>query len=137
MTLLGIDVEAMFPSLTSEYTGWIVRKMFLESQMEIGGFNWKYACHYIKINSSLTDIKRVASFLPVTKSGRGIGMNNKGINAKVEDVDDQWIFPDIEPSKNDIREIAARVAEVGVRTIFENFTYKFAGTIYLQKGGGQ
>ena len=34
------------------------------------------------------------------------------------------------------RQIIARTAEIGVRAIFENFTYRWGGEIYKQSGGG-
>ena len=35
-----------------------------------------------------------------------------------------------------IREIHTRVAEIGVRFLFENFPYKFGGETYQQSSGG-
>ena len=48
----------------------------------------------------------------------------------------QWSFPIAEPTKQQIREIQARGAEIGVRFLFENFPYKFSGESYQQMGGG-
>ena len=47
MTLLGIDVEGMFPSLMSENTGKVVRLMVRKSGMEKRGFDWMHAVRYI------------------------------------------------------------------------------------------
>ena len=41
-----------------------------------------------------------------------------------------------EPTPQQIREIQARCAEIGVRFLFENFTYKFASQLHQQMGGG-
>ena len=101
MTLLGIDVEAMFPSLQSESTGRVVRWMILRSGLNIQGFDWMQAVRYIKINQSLTgDLASIQKYLPRTKSGRTIGMANIGVNSKKENIRDQWIFSDQIPSED-------------------------------------
>ena len=48
----------------------------------------------------------------------------------------QWCFPRREATNQQIREIQARVAEIGVCFLFENFPYKFSGENYQQMGGG-
>ena len=35
-----------------------------------------------------------------------------------------------------MREMAARVAELEMRTLFENFTYRYGGLLYKQASGG-
>ena len=41
-----------------------------------------------------------------------------------------------EISKDIEMEIIARVVEIGIRALFENFTYKFGGDLYHQEEGG-
>ena len=48
----------------------------------------------------------------------------------------QWQFPRAEPTPDQLREIQARCAEIGVRFLFENFSYKFAQESYRQTSGG-
>ena len=48
----------------------------------------------------------------------------------------QWSFPKKEPTQQQIREIQARVAEIGTRFLFENFIYKFSQDNYHQQSGG-
>ena len=48
----------------------------------------------------------------------------------------QRCFPRREATNQQIREIQARVAEIGVCFLFENFPYKFSGENYQQMGGG-
>ena len=45
----------------------------------------------------------------------------------------QWQFPRAEPTPQQIREIQARCAEIGVRFLFENLSYKFAKESYKQE----
>ena len=63
-------------------------------------------------------------------------MKNKHVNSKSEVLEDTWEFrTDVSPNENEIREIFARVVEIGTRAIFENLTYKFGGKMYKQNGG--
>ena len=95
------------------------------------------AARYIKINRHLTgDLDKLEKFLPSTKSGRVIGMANKGINSKKENITDQWVFGISTPDTAERMEMAARVTEIGIRVLFENFTYQFGGKYYLQLEGG-
>ena len=89
------------------------------------------------INSKLTsDLGCIRKFLPVTKSGKAIRMMTLGINSKVENIFDQWYFPNSNPNEMEIREIAGRLAEVSLKIIFLNFSYSFGEKVYKQKSGG-
>ena len=45
------------------------------------------------------------------------------MNSKKGKIEYQWVFPKREPTELQTREIIARVAKIGVRVLFENFTY--------------
>ena len=64
-------------------------------------------------------------------------MKSKNVN-KRKDVegDKQWCYPKAVPNEKQIRQIQARVAEIGTRCIFENFTYNFGGESYKQMRSG-
>mgnify|MGYP001485329581 CR=1 FL=1 len=67
------------------------------------------------------------------------GMSNKFVRSHKETEDDlesRWVFPNKNPSPKQIRQIAARVCEIAMRAIFENFTYRFGGETYVQGEGG-
>ena len=64
------------------------------------------------------------------------GMKSKELNAKNGDIEIQWSFPRAEPTQQQIQEIQARAAEIGVRFLFENFPYKFSGESFKQTSGG-
>lgn len=78
----------------------------------------------------------VGTLLPWTKSGCTVGMKNKNVNAKKETIEDTWVFPRNTPTEIEIREIVARVAEIAMRAIFENFNYNFGQNTYQQASGG-
>ena len=48
----------------------------------------------------------------------------------------QWAYPRRQPDEQQEREIIGRVAEIGLRIIFEHFTYRFGGEYYKQMKGG-
>ena len=64
------------------------------------------------------------------------GMKAKELISKDGNIEIQWIFPKAEPTEMKICEIHAIVAEIGLRFLFENFPYKFAGENYQQASGG-
>jgi hypothetical protein len=64
-------------------------------------------------------------------------MKSKEVNSKKSskhgDIEMQWSFPRREPTEHQIREMQARIAEIGVRFLFENFVSKFAGENFHQQ----
>jgi hypothetical protein len=137
--LLGLDVVALFPSMQSKTTGKIIHQQVLKSPIDIQGFNWKQGARYIVVNRKYTgDLKCLWNILPWRRKvgGTAPGMKSKEMNSKTGNVEMQWNFPRAEPTEKQIREIVARVAEIGVRFLSENCSYKFAGDAYQQASGG-
>ena len=54
-------------------------------------------------------------------------MKNKAIKSKREKLEDSWYFTPTFPKEHEEMEMAARVAEIGMIMIFENFSYRFGG----------
>jgi hypothetical protein len=104
------------------------------------GMNWKMIALYVWINRDLTgNLKGLRRVLPWRRKTDGTepGMKNVGVNSKKEEtIDKQWVFPDTVPTEVVMRELIARMAEIGVRAICRNFVYTFGGKLYLQKSGG-
>ena len=139
MCLLGLDVVALFPSMKSKNTGIIIRRQIQKSPLKIRGFDWRQGTRYIVMNKQYTgDLSRIWKLLPYRRKvgGTAPGMKSKELNSKKGNIESQWAFPPTEPTEEQEREIVARVAEIGVRVLFENFTYKFAGAAYQQSSGG-
>ena len=136
--LLGLDVVALFPSMSSETTGKIIRKHVLLSPIKIEGFDWRQGARYVLVNKRYTsDLACLWGILPFRRKDKGTapGMKSKDINSKKGDIEKQWIFPK-KPTDQQIREIQARCAEIATRFLFQNFCYKFQGNTYLQSKGG-
>ena len=139
MCLLGLDVVALFPSMSASMTGEIVRRRLMKSKMSFEGFDWKRGATYIVINKNLTSrIGSLWKVLPYRKKVGGTqpGMTSKGMMGNEEDLTDQWVFKSKEVSKEQKKEIVARVVEIAIRTVFENFCYDFGGRTFLQLFGG-
>ena len=140
--LLGNDVVALFPSIKSKNTGKIVRKRVIMSSIKFEGFDWRLGARYVVMNKHLTsDLHELWGVLPFRRSNKGVepGMSNKNVgNSKETEKDllDKWVFPNPNPTEHQIRQIMGRVCEIAVRTIFENFSYRFGGETFQQSEGG-
>ena len=125
-----MDVVALLPSMQSATTGRIVREHVLKSPLKIDGFDWKQGARYIMVNKNYTgNLKCLWNVLPWKRKvgGTAPGMKAKELNSKKGNVETQWSFPRRQPTDQQIREIQARVAEIGVRFLFGNFPYRFSG----------
>ena len=142
IVLVGNDVVALFPSLTSQRSGKLVRQEFQISNIKISdeAFNTKLGLRYIVMNKHLTDdLDPIENILPTRRKapGRKPGMKSREINNSEDDElgDDKWAHPPREPTNLQRRQVQARVAEIVTRIIFENFTYKFAGKLINKSQG--
>ena len=63
-------------------------------------------------------------------------MKNRAVNDKKEDILKEWCFRELTPTETEMKVLASHVAEIGTRTIFKNFSYRFGEKIYRQSSGG-
>ena len=85
MCMIGLDVEALFPSLSSKKPGEIVRKRIMMSSVQLRGFNWKLGLTYIVIKKHLTsNIGTLWKILPYRRKVGGTTpwMASKGMQGK-------------------------------------------------------
>ena len=139
--LLGADVIALFPSMTSQRTGKIVRDQATASPIQFEGLNYREMARYAAVCEHLTSgVDEVRRLLPRrSKEGAkatGITMKNKEINGKDSDTEIEWTFPACTPTEKEKQILVGIMLEIGTRVLWENFCYSFAGKIYLQKSGG-
>ena len=139
ISILGNDVKALFPNIQSVSTGKTVREEVERSPLEIEGFDYKLGLRYIAMNKKYTgNLKPIAHLLPWKKTSQGVtaGMKSKFVNSKKDLEEMQWNFPKAQPNRKEKRMIVARVAEIGTRVVFENFSYQFGEDIFVQSSGG-
>ena len=137
--LIGCDVVALFPSLTSKRTGEIVRDRIMKSGLKFEGINYKQGLRYMMLNKHLTgSLKSLKRILPWRRKNGGTNPKMTGrMGSKLDDSpEEHWIFPTVELTEVEKREVVARCVEIGMRMIFENFCYKFGGETLRQDGGG-
>ena len=130
LCLLGLDVKALFPSMSARKTGEIIRKRMMKSEMKVEGFNWKMGLVYILMNKNLTsNLGTMWRLLPFRKKtgGTAPGMSSQGMSGKSGRVEDQWSFRIKEVSREQLMEIVGRCAEIAVRIVFKNISYNFGG----------
>ena len=70
--LIGCDVVALFPSLTSKRTGEIIRERIMKSRLKFEGFDYKQGRRYIVLNRDRTgNIGKLGKTLPWRKKEGG------------------------------------------------------------------
>ena len=131
----------LFPSMTSIRTARIARDEVTKSLLEFEGMNYKEMSRYIAIMEKLTSgVEKVRRVLPMrSKEGAkptDIGIRNKEINSKYVDTEIEWTFPDVEPTNPEKKEMRGIMCEIGVRILWEKFSYRFGQEIYHQQSGG-
>ena len=139
LCLLGLDVAALFPSMSAKRTGEIIRRRMMRSRMSVDGFDWRRGVVYIQMNRHLTgNLGGLWKILPYRRKvgGTAPGMGSKGMSGKSGTIEEQWCFKVKELTRDQMMEVVARCTEIAVRTIFENFSYNFGGKVYLQQSGG-
>ena len=68
--------------------------------------------------------------------GTAPGRNNLEINSRDKMGDSYRVWPKKEPTERHRQMMIARAAEIGSRTIFENFMFSFGEKKYLKAKGG-
>ena len=54
-------------------------------------------------------------------------MGSKGTKGKQGSEQKQWIFPNKNPPEQVIKHMIGMIAEIAIRTLWENYSYKFGG----------
>ena len=135
-TVLGSDVKALYPSITSENTGKIIRRRIENSTLEFEGFCWKRGLAYIDMNKNLTtDIDELENILPTRKSGLTKELKTSAITTSW-DPELKYEYKQNSVTEQELRTIIARVTEIATRILFENHVYRFGGQIFKQQEGG-
>ena len=135
-SVLGSDVKALFPSITSENTGKIIREKVENSRVQFEGFCWKKGLAYISMNKGLTtELEELEEILPTRKSGLTKELLMSAITTSWVP-ESKFEYKTREPTEQEQKKIIGRVVEIATRTLFENKVYKFANKVYKQETGG-
>ena len=138
--LVGTDVVALFPSMTAENTGKIIREKVTNTKMKVEGFRWKKALVYIRLNRSLVKNipAEVRRYLPHRRKQQGTapGMGSIGLGPAEGSEEKQWIFPRNRVTEEMEKKIMGVVAEIAILILWRNYCYKFGGEVKIQGEGG-
>ena len=96
---------------------------------------------YIAIMEKMTSgVEKVRRVLPRRSKEEAkptdIGIRNREINSKYVDTEIEWTFPAVEPTNLEKKEMRGIMCEIGVRILWEKFSYRFGQKIYHQQSGG-
>ena len=138
---IGADVKALFPSLSAQRSGRIVREVVLESDMKFEGIDYRAAAMLVRYGMDLFEIRKLGleNIVPRRRYHRGQepGVTSKeALSGDGDRDEDKWIFPPREATEAEKRSLIAACLEIGVRTSFKNSVYQFGGQYYLQTTGG-
>ena len=140
LVIVAADCVAMFPSMEGNNTGDIIGRMYLESDLEVKEVNWKELARYVGLLSTPSEAVqyRVRHLLPSRryKHGPVPGLSSADVRSRNIDSDSQWVFPEITPSKYEVRCLIALALAIGIRTSFGLAVYTFGGEIFHQVKGG-
>ena len=128
--------------MTSTRTARIARdEVVTKSPAEFEGMNYTEMSRYIAIMEHMTSgVEAVRRVLP-RRSKEGakpsdISIRNKEINSKHTNTEIEWTFPAVTPTNIEKREMRGIMCEIGVRILWDNFTYRFGRKIYHPLSGG-
>ena len=87
----------------------------------------------------LSILSKSSNSFPWRRKVRGTapGMNNIEVNSRDKMGDSYWVWPKKVPTERHEQMMIARAAEIGTRTVFENFMFTFGGKNYVQAGVAQ
>ena len=141
LILLGSDVVGLFPAMTDINTGRAVASQVRKSPLRLKGVKYKEVARYCSGNRHLCgDLSEVENVLPwrrnFGKGGQTPGMQNPEMKGKRSGMEKVWQFPEAEPTEDQKKILLCRMAEIAVRTVWQNFTYEFGGETFLQSEGG-
>ena len=74
--------------------------------MMIEGCSWRQGARYLAMNKHLTGkMNTIWELLPWTKSGATVLKKNRALNSKKENLEENWCFSPVEPTRDQEREI--------------------------------
>ena len=136
----GSDIISLFPSITVEQAEKLCYEALLETDISFEGVNYEEMAIYIALNySSPSQIPaNLRSIIPVRTKARGQrpGITSAAaLSGKPTMSSGQWRFPRSQFTTEEKRMLLARAVAVGVKAVFRNHLYQFAGKTYRQSNG--
>ena len=144
MTIISMDVKALYPSLDVKEVAKTVADIYIQSKLEIQGIEWEEACKYLALLLTPTEIDDLGLKEVVHqrkhKRGRPPGITTAEVGQRLhqptEAKDSVLNKPHRQPTKEEERKIMAKCLELMILACMQNHTYLFNNTIRLQTKGG-
>ena len=137
----SFDVEALYPSLDVDFTVDRVCELFLSSDVDIDGIDYKELSLYLSLNKDDQQLRDIGmhQYCPRRRFNRGRRPNITGCGTTESDEDRHrpWMFPDISGIKYRTKKLMlAEALRIVLLTVLRSHTYEFAGQIKRQSRGG-
>ena len=134
----SFDVEALYPSLDVDFTVDKVCELFMTSNVNIEGVDYKEVGLYMSLNKNDDELQALGidAFCPTRRSNRGRRPNITGCGMEENDEERYrpWVFPDIEDmSYDNKKKVLTEALRVVLLLILKTHAYEFAGAIRLQR----
>ena len=134
-TIVGNDVEALFPSLTDLESARIVREAIETSEMKLDNIDIVTALKYLRIVGGDDHLKAIGMGRIAPRwQGPRPDLLTVGGDAILED--GKWSKLKRELTEQEIRSVIARVVETAVIVCMSTHVYSFGPDLYLQRSGG-
>ena len=131
----------IYPSLDIDFTVDCVCELFLSSDVDIDGINYKELSLYLSLNKDDQQLRDIGmdQYCPKRRSNRGRRPNITGCGTTESDDDRHrpWVFPDISGMDYQTKKrMVAEALRIVLVTVLRSHTYEFAGQIKRQSRGG-
>ena len=140
VVIVGMDVEALYPSLLVKEIKKLVYEGVMESSLSWQGVDYREGLRFIALNWSKEKClaSELRKFLPRRKKSKGRRPGVTGKDAMGAEVgsEEQWRFPDVPMSEEDKKKVVATVIMVATEVLFTNHLYSFGGDVFRQVEGG-
>ena len=134
ITVVGADVEALYPNLADVEVANICFEAVMGSKIIFRNINYRKALLYLATCMHKTDQRTSPLWgaLPRRTSRGGV---RPGVTAS-PDCEVNWYFPSVELTNTEKRLIVATVIKVGILVMMNTHVYAWNGETYLQRSGG-
>ena len=141
LILIGTDAVCLFPSLDAEECAKLVAEEYRGSSYDMRITDWREVMRYLKLTLPRSRLLKegLGRLIPWRKYkyGKEPGLQSATARGKeVKEEEEQFVFPDVEPTKWETNVMISLALEVGIKASFKLHTYTFGGKIYMQLKGG-
>ena len=132
-TIVGADVEALFPSIEDIETANVCFKAVLESEVKFTDFNYKKGLEYVAMHLTKEEVlvNPLRRVLPTRITNQGA---RPGVTGPVDG--EKWFHRDLELTEWEQKLVVASVVQVAVIIMMNSHIYSFNGKYYQQASGG-